>query len=101
GFTGTIAVSFGGQSVPFTVNSDNQITATAPPSSAGTVVVAATSPTGTSVPCVAAEYVYSAPPSPTVTGLSASSGPIAGGTAVTINGSGFTGPVWVFFGNIP
>jgi len=40
----------------------------------------------------------SAPPLPTVTSLSPKKGTVAGGTAVTINGTGFTGATEVVFG---
>ena len=39
------------------------------------------------------------PPAPSVTGVSPSSGPQAGGTAVTVTGSGFTGATGVQFGS--
>ena len=35
---------------------------------------------------------------PTVTGISPTSGPVAGGTTVTITGTGFTGATAVMFG---
>ncbi len=38
-------------------------------------------------------------PLPTVTGLSAHGGPLAGGTLVTITGTGFTGATAVEFGS--
>jgi len=38
---------------------------------------------------------------PSVTGVSPSSGPVTGGTAVTIDGSGFTGATLVTFGLVP
>ena len=41
------------------------------------------------------------PPVPTVTGVSPASGPTAGGTVVTISGSGFSGAGAVNFGNAP
>ncbi len=101
GFAGATAVLIGGIPASFTVNSDNQITALAPTDSAGTVVVSVTTSSGTSIPSLAAEYVYLAPPAPVVTGLGISSGPTGGGTVATINGSGFTGAAGVFFGDSP
>ena len=47
------------------------------------------------------QFVYTAPappPAPTVTGVSPSSGPMAGGAYVTINGANFTGATSVSFG---
>jgi hypothetical protein len=41
------------------------------------------------------------PAPPAVTGVSPTSGPVGGGTTVTITGSGFTGATGVMFGTIP
>jgi hypothetical protein len=38
---------------------------------------------------------------PTVTGVSPKSGPLAGGTSVTITGTGFANPATVLFGGLP
>src|SRR5206468_7293289 len=43
-------------------------------------------------------YGGSASPAPAVTGLSPGSGPTAGGTEVTVTGTGFTGATAVSFG---
>jgi hypothetical protein len=40
-------------------------------------------------------------PAPAVTGVSPPSGPLSGGTTVTITGTGFTGATAVSFGTVP
>ena len=80
------------------VNSSTSITATAPAGS-GSVNVTVSSLQGTSE--VNSADVYSYEPPPTLTGLSVSSGPIAGGTSVTITGTGFVTGMTVSFGSIP
>jgi hypothetical protein len=54
-----------------------------------TVDVTVTTAGGTSVPTPGAEYIYLPP---TITEIDPASGPLAGGTSVTITGSGFPGP---------
>jgi alpha-tubulin suppressor-like RCC1 family protein len=86
GFTGATAVKFGSISASsFTVNSDSSITATAPAEPAGKVHVTVTNSWGTSAVSKADRFTFT----PTVTGLSPTSGPEAGGTSVTVTGSGF------------
>ncbi len=100
GFTGATAVKFGTKAASgFTVNSDGQITATSPSGTAGTVAVAVTTPLGTSASTVGDQFTYAAPPS--VTHVSPATGPAAGGTAVTVTGTGFTGVTAVLFGATP
>ncbi len=58
-----------------------------------------TTPNGTSAANPPGDqFTYAAPAAPTVTGVSPSSGPTAGGTGVTITGTGFTGATAVDFG---
>ena len=45
---------------------------------------------GTSATSAADQYTYIVPPVPTVTNVSPTSGPVTGGTTVTITGTGFT-----------
>lgn len=66
------AVKFGAVSANYVINSNTQITATAPAHSAGTVDVTVTS-----------------------------SGPIGGSTSITISGTSFPGSTSVFFGGSP
>ncbi|HEX5741910.1 MAG TPA: IPT/TIG domain-containing protein [Pilimelia sp.] len=61
------------------------------------VVIDATTGTGDSAPPTAGVTV--AGPPPTLTSISPGTGPAAGGTAVTITGTGFTGVTDVRFGN--
>jgi large repetitive protein len=99
GFTGASAVKFGtAAATGYTVNSDTQITATAPAGSAGTVDISVTTATGTSAAGGTVDnYTYRA--APTVTNVSPSSGPTAGGTSVTITGTGLSAASAVKFGS--
>jgi hypothetical protein len=76
-----------------------QITVTAPSRPAGTVFVIVTATAGTSSPTVPSQYTYGA--LPVITSISPTTGPIAGGTTVTITGTGFTGATAVHFGTTP
>jgi IPT/TIG domain/Viral BACON domain len=98
GFTGASKVLFG--TVPassVTVNSDTQITAVSPAGS-GTVHVTVTTPGGTTTTSIADRFTYRV--APTLTSISPTSGPAAGGTSVIIQGSGFTGASKVLFGTV-
>lgn len=89
--TGTTGVTFGGTAgTSVTVLNDTTVTVTTPARAAGTVDVRVIAPPGTSVDAGAADdYTFVAPP--TVTGLSPTAGPTAGGTSVTITGTDFVG----------
>jgi hypothetical protein len=67
------------------VNSATQITAVSPAEAAGAVDVIATTPSGTSATSLKDRFKFL----PTVTGLSPVSGTRAGGTSVTVTGTGF------------
>ena len=94
-FTKATAVTFGTTSATsFVVNSSTTITAVSPPESAGKVDVRVTTPSGTTPITTKDHFIYS----PTVTGLSPSSGSHTGGTSVTVTGTGFTiGPTATVF----
>src|SRR5207302_848476 len=94
---GATDVSFGSTSASFTVDNDGQITATAPPHAAGPVHVRVTTVGGTSATSVSDEFLYL--DAPTVTSVSPTAGPTAGGTTVTITGTGLTGATSVKFGS--
>jgi alpha-tubulin suppressor-like RCC1 family protein len=96
-FTGATGVKFGTvQATSFTVNSATSITATAP-AGTGTVDITVTTPAGMSPTSAADRYLYQAPP--TILKLSAKTGPVTGGTIVTITGTEFTAATKVGFGS--
>ena len=109
GFAGVTAVAFGSTALPpcpasgapcFNSNGDNFIGATTPPGTAGvTVDVKVTVGAVTSATNAYAKFTYDTPGPPTVGGLSPRSGPDAGGSGVSILGSGFTGATAVAFGS--
>ena len=86
GFTGATSVKFGAlTATSFKVNSAKSITATSPAESAGDVDVTVTTPNGTSAISAKDHYKYV----PSITGVSPSTGTTAGGTEVTVTGTGF------------
>jgi len=100
-FTGATVVKFGtANAAEVKINSPDSVTAVTPPGTTGAVPVSITTPIGTSVPTTRARFVYA---SPTVTGVSPNGGPRAGGTKVTITGTGFAlGSETTFmFGKVP
>ncbi|MGA7627627.1 MAG: IPT/TIG domain-containing protein, partial [Methanoregula sp.] len=103
GFTGANCVEFGGianATGAMTVNSDTSITVYSPGPNGVSGDVTVTTPGGTSLPNPPADqFTYTSVP--TVTGVSPTAGPLAGGTSVTITGFGFTGANNVKFGTIP
>jgi IPT/TIG domain len=99
GFTGATAVDFGTTAATtFHVDSDTQITATSPAHPAGAVDVTVTVQ-GTSATSTADLFTYVAP-TPVVTSISPTSGPTAGGTSVTITGTGLLFATSVKFGTV-
>lgn len=98
GLSGATAVKFGTRAATsFSVGSDTSITAVAPAHSAGVVHVRVTTSAGQSPAVAGDRYTYGAA-APAVSGVSPSGGPTAGGTTVTITGTGFTGATAVKFG---
>ncbi|MBI0313648.1 IPT/TIG domain-containing protein [Streptomyces javensis] len=83
----------------FTVISDNQLTATAPPGT-GTVVVTVTTPGGTSTLGPGNPY-YTYLGAPVIDSLIPDEGSSFGGDSVTINGSNLTYTDSVTFGGVP
>ncbi|WP_371502064.1 IPT/TIG domain-containing protein [Kitasatospora sp. NBC_00374] len=95
GFTGATAVKFGATAATsFTVSADTVISAVSPAGS-GTVQVTVTTPGGTSN---GLPYTYTGSAAPTLGVVSPNQGASAGGTSVTLTGSGFTGATAVKFG---
>jgi alpha-tubulin suppressor-like RCC1 family protein len=85
-FTEVESVKFGSvAAASYTVNSVSSITAVSPPEVAGKVNVTVTTPIGTSALSTKDHFNYT----PAVTGVSPSNGPKAGGTGVTVSGTGF------------
>jgi hypothetical protein len=93
------AVKFGSALAAITASSATSVTVTAPSGAAGTVDVTITTPSGTSTVSTADQYVYA--PVPTVSGVSPLAGPLAGGTALAVTGTGFNSATAVMFGTTP
>ena len=98
-FTTATAVKFGATVASYTVTDATHIAATSPAGS-GIVDVRVTTAGGTSAITSADQFTYVGPPppAPTVTSLSPTTGPAAGGTGVTITGTNFSGATAVKFG---
>jgi hypothetical protein len=80
-------VSFGSlPAASFTVNSATSITAVSPAQSAETVDVTVTAPGGTSAASIVDRFKFGPP---TITAVAPNNGPAAGGTSVTVTGTGF------------
>jgi len=95
--TGATSVSFGAVAASsLTAVNATQVTAVAPAEAAGTVDITVTTPLGMSATSAADAYTYQA--GPTVTAVTPAGGPIAGGNAVTIAGTGLAGATSVKFG---
>ncbi len=87
GFAGASAVKFGGFSAQsFTVSSPTEIVAVTAPGTSGALEVTVSTPDGTSGRTPKAKFTYG---KPTVSSVSPNSGPLVGGTLVTVEGSGF------------
>ena len=98
GFTGATSVKFGGtNAASFTVNSDTQITAVAPPGGGVVDATVTDGGGGVSATSSADHFTYLGA---VVTGVNPNYGPAAGGTNVIISGTGFTGATAVQFGGI-
>jgi hypothetical protein len=95
--TGAMSVSFGEKpATSFTVDSATQITAMAPAGTAGAVDVSVTTAGGTAT--AAGAYTYVALPTPTITSVTPTVGPAAGGATVVITGTDFAHVLSVTFG---
>jgi hypothetical protein len=86
-FVGVTAVRFGAvNAASFTVNSATSITVESPAETSGTVEVTVTTPNGESAVTNKDRFAFGAP---TVTSVGPDKGSKAGGTPVTVTGSGF------------
>jgi cysteine-rich repeat protein len=100
GFTGTTGVNFGGTAAAsFTVNGDTSLTTVSPTASAETVDITVTTAGGPSAPSLNDQFTFIA--APTVSGINPNSGPVNGGTLVTITGANFLDVTGVKFGEDP
>ena len=97
-FTGATQVTLGGTPATITANTATSITVTTPVHVAGQVDVTVTTPAGTSVTGAADKFTYDG--TPTVTAVAPIVGLPAGGTAVTVTGSGFLTATGVKFGAV-
>jgi len=98
-FQSGATVSFGASAASnVVVMSSTQINATTPTAAtAGTVTVTVQQPDGSNGSLLSA-YTYTPPPPPTVSNVIPNSGPVTGGTSVTVTGTNFTGVTAVKFG---
>jgi hypothetical protein len=94
-----VTVHFGGIAATVSAQTATSITATAPPHALGAVDVVVTNPdTQTATRVAGYSYVFPANPPPTLSTIAPAQGTSAGGTTVTLGGSGFVAPVTVTFG---
>lgn len=89
----TQSVQVGGVTAAFTLLSPTQISVVLPPG-VGTqdVIVTTNASSGSSTSAASPADVVTYVPAPTVTSLSVTSGPLRGGTTVTVSGTSFAGP---------
>ncbi len=97
GFRAGMQVFIGGiRAIGVVVNPPGtRLTALTPAHAAGVVDVSVTTPGGSATLVDGYEYVVE----PTLTAVSPDAGPVAGGTRVTLGGSGFRAGMQVFFGD--
>ncbi len=96
--SGVTEINFGANNPvdTYAITSPTTIIATSP-SGTGTVDVTVTAPGGTSATSPADQFIYISGP-PVITAVSPASGPVSGGTTVTVSGTGFTDATAVTFG---
>jgi hypothetical protein len=93
---GPLTVRFGTAATTFTIDSNTQITAVAPPGTGTVNVTVTVELDGTSNPL---PYTYVA--APTLTSIAPNTGPVVGGTTVVLTGTNLTGATAVSFGATP
>jgi len=98
-FLAAATVSFGGEpATPVTVTSSTQIDTVTPAHAAGVVDVWVTN-LDSQLATLASGFTYVLPP-PTISGVSPTTGPIGGGTVVTITGTNFQNGATVTFAGV-
>ncbi|MFA6037763.1 MAG: IPT/TIG domain-containing protein [Legionellales bacterium] len=97
GFETGTTVNFGSNSIVANVISSTQLTVRSPAGSSGSVPLSVTTAGGTSTESFT--FTFEGPP--TVSGLTPNTGPVHGGTSVTITGTNFVGASAVNFGDTP
>jgi len=98
-FLAAATVSFGGEpATPVTVTSSTQIDTVTPAHAAGVVDVWVTN-LDSQLATLASGFTYVLPP-PTISGISPTTGPIGGGTVVTITGANFQNGATVTFAGV-
>jgi hypothetical protein len=97
GFVAGATVTIGNPATAVNVVTATEITATTAATAAGSYKVVVSDVNGTSTG--GPSYTYVAPPAPKVTSITPTSGSTAGGTKVTITGSGFVAGATVTIGN--
>jgi hypothetical protein len=101
---GGSTVSFGGATATVVSGTSTTLVVTTPVHAAGTLSVTVSNPDGQASTLAAAFTFVDPPPAPstpTVSAVSPSSGPVAGGTLVTVSGSHFVNGGVVSFGGVP
>ena len=97
GFTGVTAVRFGSTAAAsYTFVSDTQINAVTPPGAVGSARVIVVTSAGSSTQLV--NFTYVAVPVPVLSSIAPVSGPLGGGTVVTLTGTGLGNAGAVHFG---
>jgi RHS repeat-associated protein len=98
GLAGATAVHFGSAAATITADSATQVVATAPASAPGTVDITVTTPGGSSATAAADRFSFVAA-TPAVSQVSPGTGPVAGGSSVTITGANLAYASAVRFGS--
>ncbi len=105
GFNAVTAVNFGtNQAATWTVSSSGtSLTTLSPAGAPGAVDITVTGAGGISATSTSDLFTYTTPPivAPTVKSISPITGPVTGGTMVTIVGTNLDNPTAIFFGNVP
>lgn len=99
GFTSGTTATLGGKAMTVAAVTATTITGTTPSGTAGVVDLVVSVP-GEDPVTLASAFTYVAPDEPTITSITPASGPMTGGTAVTIVGTGFVSGDIVTIGGV-